>query len=615
LEALGALGLLSDLDVQFADLVRRATGSEEVAVLHAAALASRAVGEGHACLDLAAQAGRSFPGRPAPAGEPDAEASGSEARRGTVPTLPPLEEWLAALATDAARRIVGGPDDGRPLVLSGTRLYLRRYWDYECLVAAGLAALAADEDVPDVLPADFEDRLAAYFPVGSAGGETSARQRAAARNALVRRLSILSGGPGTGKTYTLARIVALLVEAHGQDRPFRVRIAAPTGKAAARAVESVRAAKATLSGITGSAVLAQVPEDALTLHRLLGPIPNSPYFRHHRDNPLDADLVVVDEASMVDLPLMAKLLDALPPGCRLMLVGDRFQLASVEPGRVYGDLCEAALLSDALRPCMTELTFSHRFSSSPDIGSVATAVNAGSTGAWPVLRACASGKVAQHDVAATGLSADAAFRSVVLNGYQAFLNATEPAAALEAAARFRVLCAVRRGPCGVTAVSRAIERILASVEGRSARRVAPSGSFYDHQLVMVVANEYSLHLFNGDVGVVLRNPETKALAAWFDAAAVSGQAGVRAVPVDLLPEHETAFAVTVHKSQGSEFEHVALVLPTDSGSPVLTRELLYTGITRAKERLDVWCTEAAFAAAVARRTQRSSGLAAVLSRC
>lgn len=584
---------LRAIDTQFARFVERLCEGSSPSVAQAAALASHAVGEGFPGCDLAALAGGPFPG----GGEDAADAAGS------VHTLPPLAAWLAELRTEAARRAIGGPGDGRPLVLEGTRLYLRRYWTYECRVRDTLRRLASAHVGLASLPTDFEARLEAFFPATAGSSANPAAQRDAARKACQRHLAILSGGPGTGKTYTLARAVALLAESRTSATPLRVRVAAPTGKAAARVVESLRNAKAEIPA--SPAILAQIPEEATTIHRLLGPIPGSPYFRHDRETPLDADVVVVDEASMVDLPLMAKLLDALPPACRLVLVGDRDQLASVEPGRVYGDLCEQAGRDPDLRACLAELTFSHRFPAHSDVGRLSAAIR---TGQADALREPLLGDVRLHAPSTTGLRDSRGLpaeglRTAVREGYARFLAARTPAEALAAANEFRVLCALRHGPCGVHTLNRLVEEILAGPDGRGQPRLTPTGLDYDHRLVAVTVNDYSLGLFNGDVGVILRDPATGIPTAWFEATGPDGGRGARGVPAALLPEHETAFAMTIHKSQGSEFGRIALILPPDPDTPVLTRELLYTGLTRTRRPVDLWCTDAVFRAAVARRAR------------
>ena len=617
LRELEAQGSLRPIDGQLADLARRMMRTDRWDVLLAVALASRAVGRGDVCLDLAAMAGKPFPDR---ADDTEAELPDTVKRL----TLPAERTWLAALSSKAAACCIGGPDDHRPLVLEGSRLYLRRFWQYEQQVLAGLRARAGLAGQP---PAPwFEARLRQYFP--DEAGPGAAIQRDAARTACSRRFALLSGGPGTGKTYTVARIVALLAEDRIGGRPLKVHLAAPTGKAAARVQESIRKAKADFSG--QAAVLGQIPEVASTLHRLLGASPGSPYFRHDRSNPLDTDVVVVDEASMIDLPMMAKLLAALPDEARLILVGDQDQLASVEPGKVFGDLCEAAAAHPVLKPCLSRLTHSRRFTPDSPIGRLSAAINRTRPDAsddlaqaWQTLVAVnGSEGFAWHDAAAGLRDGEGhprhAFRLAVLEGYRRFLDAVTPADAFAALNAFRVLGAVRGGPAGVPALNRLIEAILAlkdvtAMAGglRPANPLKPRGGGYDHQPILVTANDYALGLYNGDVGIVLAGPDGT-LSAWFEQAGPDGTVTHRRLALNLLPPHETAFAMTVHKAQGSEFDRVLLVLPSQATSPVLTRELLYTGLTRTRGPLALWCTDAVFAAALARRTQRTSGLKARL---
>lgn len=594
IKQLARRGCFRPLDVQLAGLADRIVGGADTPLLMAVALASRAVEDGHACVDLAACAGR-----------PWQDLDGAEIA--DVPPLPEWEAWRGHLASDAARRVIGGPADrGTLLVLDGSRLYLRRYWQYERGIEARIRALAAPRTGEDC-----DTQLAKYFPDDPRHPTAVAQQRQAARNAVARGLSILSGGPGTGKTYTLARIVAMLAEWNQRDGgSLAVRIAAPTGKASQRIVESLQDARASLreAGIDET-LLDAIPKEATTIHRLLGSRYDSPYFKHDRHNPLAADLVVVDEASMVDLPLMAKLLEALKPGCRLLLVGDGNQLASVEPGRVYGDLCRAAEEGGPLSGCLTTLTESRRFPADSPIGRVSAAINANPATAWDVLceqaEKGAGLKVHSSDEA---LVETGDFATWVAANLRDYLAATDPAEVLAQAGRFRILCALRGGPFGVGAMNRRVERIL------SRCGLHPTGKFYDHRLILVTVNTPALGLFNGDVGVALAERDasgvkTGKLLGWF-----TGPDGApRSIPVNLLPEHETAFAMTVHKSQGSEFRNLALVLPVEADSPVLTRELVYTGLTRVKIEngvggLRLYCTEAGFRAAVARRTERASGL-------
>jgi exodeoxyribonuclease V alpha subunit len=402
----------------------------------------------------------------------------------------------------------------------------------------------------------------------------------------------------------------MLAELHDGAR-FAVKIAAPTGKAAARMVESIQNAKQDLrrEGIS-AAILDAMPESASTIHRMLGSRYQSPYFKHDTRNPLAADLVIVDEASMVDLPLMAKLLDALPEACRLMLVGDREQLASVEPGRVYGDVCHAALEGGPLAGCLTTLTESRRFPSDSAIGKVSAAIHDGGDPAWAVLMEQAQQAELNVCDSLEATQDGGAFAALVTRSLSPYLAATTPEAALSAAGQFRILCALRKGPYGVQRMNKRVEGILSKAGLR------PSGRFYDHRLILVTANTPALDLNNGDVGVVLAAKNaaglrTGGLLAWF----YGKDKQPRAIPVNLLPEHETAFAMTVHKSQGSEFPNVALVLPPQGDSPVLTRELVYTGLTRVKiDRqnqtggVTVYCSKASFTGAVDRLTERISGL-------
>lgn len=620
-------GYLRPLDIQLADLVDRMVGGADEHLLLAVALASHAIGLAHSCVDLQACAGRSWvdlqPTQPsADAGDEDDEDSGeAQEAKETPPLLPVWEVWKTSLETEKARKVIGDGSDSRVaptlLVLNGSRLYLRRYWNYERSVESRL------KRIKEIRSAELlsDDLLNRYFPDDPTRPPALiAQQRKALQNAVGSGLSILSGGPGTGKTYTLARAVALMAErSAGQNRI--VQIAAPTGKASQRVVDSIRKAKAGMK-VAGfsDAVLQSIPEEACTIHRLLGARYGSPYFKHDKKNPLTANLVIIDEASMVDLPLMAKLLEALPKDCSLMLVGDSAQLASVEPGRVYGDICHAAAPGGALDGCLTTLTESTRFPSGSPIGLVSQAIHDGSAEAWNVLHEQSAGATLKVYESQEALSEKSDFAPWVKERFATYLQASTPTEALAAADGFRVLCALRKGPYGVNQMNKRIQKILNLPAGKR---------FFEHQLVLVTVNTPALGLFNGDVGVVLEDntedtaeddsentAEDKAkrhtgrLKAWFPS---DDPEKPRSIPVNLLPEHETAFAMTVHKSQGSEFPHLALVLPPEGDSPVLTREFLYTGLTRLKLEnnqggIRLYCTEASFKQAAERKTDRTSGL-------
>ena len=580
---------LNDIDRQFASFICRQAGSEDPQLKAAAALLSRGVVAGDVCLDLSC-----------------AIEEGDAASLGVSTTL---AAWAQRLTTFS---VVGAPGDFKPLILDdANRLYLHRYWRYEReLAEAILKRSAAAEFDADLL----QQGLARLFP---AQGEETDWQRVAALAAVSRRFCVISGGPGTGKTSTVVKVLALLLEQQGGES-CRIALAAPTGKAAARLKESI------LGGVQcADEVRALIPDDVFTLHRLLGYLKGSCSFRHNGDNPLPYDLVIVDEASMVSLPLMAKLVDALRHDTRLILLGDRDQLASVEAGAVLGDICNtggsdgfspsfaalaARLGADRLpvRDCGAQLgdavvllKKSYRFSSASGIGRVGALVNAGDGAA--ALALMTGGEHSDITLAQTPEPAalGEALAERVLAGFGAYLKEKGPEEAFAEFGRFRILCAMRSGPYGVEAVNLLVRERLAR-----AGLIHPSGRWYAGEPVMITCNDYNLGLFNGDVGLILPDPDSgNELRAFFP----SGAGAMRKVLPLRLPEHESAFAMTVHKSQGSEFDRVLLILP-DRDAPLLTRELLYTAITRAKKSVELMAAEGLFHTAVNRRIIRRSGL-------
>jgi len=601
LDAFRAAEVLADLDVHFARFVAALADSDAPELALAAALVSRRMGDGHVCLDLAEVAGRvALPGVD----------DGGEAMEPVV--APSLARWTAALR---ATSVVGEPGEDRPLVLDvRSRLYLHRYWRYEGELARALRGLAAEE-AEDLDVERLRDDLAALFPRES--GEDPDWQRVAAATAVLRRLCVVSGGPGTGKTTTVIRVLALLL---AQNPALRIALAAPTGKAAARMQEAIRATKDRLP--LPAAIRERIPDEASTIHRLLGARRGAASFVHDGRRPLVVDAVVVDEASMIDLALMAKLVAALPRHARLVLLGDRDQLASVEAGAVLGDVCgpvpgfsEAAAArierisgvrvppgrpaASPLRDVVVLLDRSHRFTSASGIGRLASAVNRGdATAVCAVLRDPMAEGLAWHPA-----SPATAIASAAADEYQAYLALVRdgaPATELFAAfRRVRVLCARRRGPAGVETVNR-----LAEEELRRRDLVGRDAAWYAGRPVLVTANDYTLGLYNGDVGLTLPDPDDPTrLRVAFE----TEGGGVRRLTPGRLPAHEPVWAMTVHKSQGSEFDRVLLVLPPED-TPLSTRELLYTGITRARTSVDLWADEAVLRAAVGRRLVRSSGL-------
>ena len=607
LDALHKGGHLRTLDHALAQSLRRLDRDTPDAVLAAAALASLAVAKGHAGVRLGAADGLVE----AEIAWPDAAA------------------WTRQLA---ASRWVDTPDDATavadphaPLVLEGGLLYLRRYREYERALALGLQRIAT-QPVPEAGIEPLALLFARLFPQATHDD----RQARAAALALRHALLLVTGGPGTGKTTTTARLLVLLVAQalHAGRASPRIALAAPTGRAAERMAESVRQAVQALAAMGVDAdLLAALPTSGTTLHRLLGTIPDSPRFRHDGDNPLPFDVVVVDEASMIDLPLMAKLVDAVASGTRLVLLGDPDQLPSVEAGDVLAAILGAAGEGDAmgradadvLRPLLGDagntsvlaqeggearfpgirvhLQRGWRQSEALDLAPLAAAVREGDAdAALGQLRAGTLSNVHFHEGLADPLEPQ---RDDLLAHFRALGHAATPADALAQSTRLRLLTAVREGPQGARTLNARIERLLA--EGGGSGR-APQGHFQG-QLLIVTENSYRHRLFNGDIGVCMRDA-AGTLVAWFP----GDDAGhPRAFHPAALPAHESAFAMTVHKAQGSEFDTVWLLLPA-RGNRVLSRELVYTGITRARRALHVAGSEAVIREALARHAGRWSGL-------
>jgi exodeoxyribonuclease V alpha subunit len=482
-----------------------------------------------------------------------------------------------------------------PLVLvangAGGRLYLHRYHRYEHRLETQLLALSQRRSSVE----NHSDLLDGCFPPEA--GETD-WQRLAAAVALQRALCIITGGPGTGKTFTVAKIIVLLLKAYGPG--LRIALAAPTGKAAMRLRESLGRG---LAGLDLPAELAAaIPAGASTLHRLLGVRPDSPAFRHGAANPLPYDVVVIDEASMVDLALMSKLVDALPPQGRLILLGDRDQLASVESGAVLAD-CSRALPDNTV-----ELQRTFRFDAG--IKKLAGLVNGRQAGpAWSLL--------AEGEFANVGRNPSLQY---AVDRYFEYMQKVAECAGetsgypeiFAAFNRFRVLCAVRQGRRGVTAVNQAIERGLQS----RGCRIMPDETWYPGRPVLITSNDYGLDLFNGDIGICLPDATGEGrIKVWFARpAGHEGHGGsLRSFLPYRLPQHETVYAMTVHKSQGSEFDEVLIVLP-EQDNPVLSRELIYTAITRAKTEVMLLAEQEIFQIALGRSIERASGLAEMLGK-
>ena len=704
-------GWLRTLDAAFARFLWTEAPDSPPLLLLAAALASHQLGRGHVCLDLKATLDDPAFALSLPPDGPQMPAA--------VPAQPPAEvlagvslaQWRAALAVpdlvseetaqargDEPAWAAVAAEANTPLMLAGTRLYLRRYWQYEQDVREGIERrLARAAQLEAGLPLEVaRAALDALFAPRAEHAQATPGSRAADWQKLACALaarsafSIVTGGPGTGKTTTVVRLLALLqtlaLDRAGQGapaaRPLRIRLAAPTGKAAARLNESIAGAverlpfEALQAHVDSAALRNAIPTVVTTLHRVLGTRPGSRRFRHDAANPLPVDVLVIDEASMVDLEMMAAVLDALPPSARLILLGDKDQLASVEAGAVLGELCDRAreghyteatrawleaATGERIAPAMLDahglpldqavamLRESHRFASESGIGALAELVNTGD--AVGVAKIWARG---YEDLARLVCPAadDGPFKALIVDGrvgdetgalaqpgasrakharrlgyrhYLETMRTTRPepgatpealaawaAGVLQAHGAFQLLCALRRGPWGVEGLNRRVARLLHE-EGL----IEPRGDWYEGRPVLVTHNDYELGLMNGDIGIALELPvaqgEPPVLRVAFPAG--DGSGGVKWVSPSRLQGVETVYALTVHKSQGSEFTHAALVLP-DTYSPILTRELVYTGITRARSFLTLAVPEgrSVLDRAVHAKVQRASGLMAGLAR-
>ncbi len=643
-------GWLRRLDSALAAFLSELDPQAEVPLLLAGAWLTQMEGRGHTALALEACVSH-------PQDLLGWSGDAQEALAQLQMRLPPWPQWIKSLRASPLVRVVApdrnDADSGQPLVLSHvadeSMLYLRRYWIYEQQVATQIAQRAARVQAVD-LPAAraWLDRLFGTAPV-----EGCDWQKVACGLALRGGLSVITGGPGTGKTYTAARLLALLLATHPEPASLRVALAAPTGKAAARLRSSIDQSLQEVQQRLGDALdlqaLTQRIGQARTIHSLLGARPGTRQFRFDADTPLDVDVLIVDETSMVHLEMMAALLQALPPQARLILLGDKDQLASVEAGSVLGDLCArasearyspqtrayleaisgqslpaASKTGSALEQQTVMLRHSRRFGS--DIGRLARAVNGGlatgnggEPGAYELLAGSDSGKVW---LASEPISPDVVVQLALRGrsqapdsfaGYLRLIRDGRPASGpgqeaahadwvkevLRSFERFRILCAVHDGPWGDRQLNQAIEQALDRV-GLIQRK----GEWFTGRPVMVTRNDAALGVFNGDVGVVLPSAsESRTPRVWF----LDGEQ-LRSVAVSRLAHVETCFAMTIHKSQGSEFAHTVVVLP-EAGGEILTRELVYTGVTRARELLSlVEPKPGLLGQAIVRQFRRASGL-------
>lgn len=542
----------------------------------------------------------------------------------------------ALLSSESVCEVEGG--SVAPLLLSGDFLYFQRMWQYEQCVAhffseTELADVRNNNIVND---SKIQPILTELFPEST----QIDWQKIAAAIALTSRVSVISGGPGTGKTTTVAKILAALIKlGHQQQHRLRIELAAPTGKAAARLTESLGYAMKQLP--LNDDERESLPSQAKTLHRLLGAQPESQQFRYHRDNPLALDILIVDEASMVDLPMMGKLIEALPDSAKLIFLGDKDQLASVEAGAVLGDICRFAnkgysperaaqlerlagcSLSEftsnegpAIRDSLCLLRHSYRFSADSGIGQLAFAVNAGNVkrvddiltqGFTDIHNYIPNAMPDNENEAEAEISES--YANMLLDAvgfYQHYLRAVKarenPADVLHKFNQYRLLAALREGAYGVSGLNDKLEKLLHR-QGLITKPYNLQHKHYVGRPVMISRNDSALGLFNGDIGIILLDEERQ-MRAYFQ----FPDGSIRGIQPNRLPTHETAYVMTVHKSQGSEFAHTALVLPYVY-SPVITRELVYTAMTRAKNELSLYGSKKVLRRAIETPTKRRSGLA------
>lgn len=663
-------GVLRPLDLQFAKFLgQQEKNSDKNLIMLLAAMTSHELGKGHVCIDIEQVE------------QGDLFTLPAKYRDALLALVPEKNQWISELS--AASTISNGTE-ATPLAFDGTRLYLQRYWSFEQRVANRITKAAQSVAVNPQLSNTLDELFARQYHflfsglkklennnqvsrqqlvcdmldvVGSSSSELDWQaidavllaatksselepldnfiptkhcvnwQKVAAAVALTRRFSVISGGPGTGKTTTVTKLLASLVTQAQQDnKSIAIKLVAPTGKAAARLTESIGQAVQSIG--LAPEVKEAIPTDASTLHRLLGYIPNQVDFRHNKSNPLHLDVLVVDEASMVDLPMMARLLDAVPEHARVILLGDKDQLASVEAGAVLGDICQFTKMgysqnqaqqlsqltgyalpvqshNNAVADSLCMLQKSYRFDARSGIGQLAKAINEGSKFKVEAVWAKGFSDIRFHDLSNDSYNA---MITMMVNGYRSYLGhihaGDKPEVALKAFSQIQLLCAMREGDFGVVGLNQRIEKGLRKSD------LIPHGDevWYSGRPVMVTQNDYGVGLYNGDIGIAMPDPADQRLRVYFD----MPDGSIRGVLPSQLPEHETVYAMTIHKSQGSEFEHTVLALPAEF-SPILTRELIYTGVTRAKKKLDLFATEKVVARGVMIKTQRNSGLAALMS--
>ncbi|MEO6548369.1 MAG: exodeoxyribonuclease V subunit alpha [Ferruginibacter sp.] len=526
----------------------------------------------------------------------------------------------------AEEPLVSQPEqEKQPFILHQQKLYLQRYFAYESAIVEAISFLTTTENAErshrmNLLQTHkpFINSLSAGAGLNDLNSSGTDWQLVAAILGILNNFTIITGGPGTGKTTTVAKILAILYTVQPN---LKVALAAPTGKAAVRMAESLKSSRINIDASIKEKFQSLVPG---TIHRLLKFIPGSPYFKHDRENPLVHDIVIVDEASMIDVALFAKLLSAIGPKTRIILLGDKDQLASVEAGSLLGDLCQtqnkmnsisvstAAFINtliprteeyitdeyitsgeNALSEHIIELKKSHRFTEVGGIGIFSKAIINGRVKEIEAFIASNS----NAEVLIDTQYSEGAFNEFI-KGYENYINEKDTEAALEKLNQLRVLCAVREGPYGLDAVNRKIVEWLVS-----RKSINNTVEFYLNRPIIVTRNFPALNLYNGDVGII-RADNKGSLKAWFE----DGNSNLKSVLPGYISSAETVFAMTIHKSQGSEYEKVLVMLPPNADQPLLTRELLYTAVTRAKKSVLLQASRESIVYTAGRSVQRASGI-------
>lgn len=592
---------------------------------------------GHSCLPIKTIAGQCW-------GSAQDE-SGQNTHTGFVfPEFSVLQQLLIQLPINCSEQEI--------LVFEDNKLYMRRYYSFESELIQGIHARLAPVQQPSI--DDVRHCMNILFPTSSSSESEIDWQKIAVANAINKNFSVIAGGPGTGKTFTVTKLLAalfMLAKKSDSHNPLAIALVAPTGKAAQRLTESIKKAIKGFTGVIDKNILAEIPTKAKTIHRLLGVIPNSPNFRHHQDNLLDYDVLLIDEVSMVDLPMMTRIFRALKPTTKVILLGDADQLPSVAVGSVLADIAprphngysksnyhyldkvceiEEEKLSKAfdsstenVNDYLSFLVKSRRFDGEGGIGILASyVINSDVAQSWQLLSEHQGvSPVSDAQLSLVNSDLKTWLTPLVKQYYQEMSACQSIDEAFKLLAKFRVLCVTRQGDYGVEAINNLIQELIVGSSSFS-----QANKKYHGMPIMISENDYKLGLFNGDIGILwsvdpINDRNSNHLMAFFeDTAPENNVQNDKHIPQDKhtmaafksflpsrLPKYETVYAMTIHKTQGSEFAHVAMVLPK-SDSPLLSRELLYTGITRAQNFLTVATNQYAWQQGVSRAVKRYSGL-------